>query len=129
MIVGFNVVPDENARTLAEARKIPLREYNVIYMLTDDIRAALEGKLKPRQEVVHLGRAVVRETFKVSRVGTIAGCYVTQGTIKRSAKVRLIRDGAVIYPPRPFRRQLLRLHRLSCQHSCRASCRSSSPSS
>jgi translation initiation factor IF-2 len=99
MIVGFNVVPDDRAKALAEERGISIREYNVIYMLTDDIRAALEGKLKPRQEVVHLGRAVVRETFKISRVGTIAGCYVTQGTLKRSAKIRLIREGTVIYPP------------------------------
>src|SRR6185436_14620826 len=66
---------------------------------TGDIRSALEGKLKPREEIVHLGRAVVRNTFKISRVGTIAGCYVTQGTIKRSAKVRLIREGVVIFPP------------------------------
>jgi translation initiation factor IF-2 len=71
----------------------------VIYNLTDDIKSALEGKLKPREEVIHLGRAVVRETFKISRVGTIAGCYVTQGAIKRSAKIRLIRDGVVIFPP------------------------------
>src|SRR5207247_5474317 len=56
-------------------------------------------KLKPREEVIHLGRAVVRNTFKISRVGTIAGCYVTQGTIERSAKIRLIREGVVIYPP------------------------------
>ena len=76
-----------------------IREYNIIYNLTNDIRSALEGKLKPREEVVHLGRAVVRETFKISRVGTIAGCYVTQGIIERSAKVRVIRDGVVIYPP------------------------------
>jgi len=99
LILGFNVVPDDRARALAEERGIPIRQYNVIYMLTDDVRAALEGKLKPKQEVVHLGRAVVRDTFKVSRVGTIAGCYVTQGTIKRSGEVRLIRDGVVIYPP------------------------------
>src|SRR5262249_17283432 len=64
-----------------------------------DIRSALEGKLKPHEQVIHLGRAVVRQTFKISRVGTIAGCYVTQGTIERSAKVRLIRNGVVIYPP------------------------------
>src|SRR5262249_56321890 len=70
-----------------------------IYNLHNAIRAAREGKLKPREEVVHLGRAVVRDTFKISRVGTIAGCYVTQGTIERSAKVRLIREGVVIYPP------------------------------
>ena len=76
-----------------------IREYNIIYNLTNDIRAALEGKLKPREEVVHLGRAIVRETFKISRTGTIAGCYVTQGSIKRNAKVRVIRDGVVIFPP------------------------------
>lgn len=99
MIIGFNAVPDERARALAEERGIPIRQYDIIYNLTDDIKAALEGKLKPREEVVHLGRAVVRETFKISRVGTIAGCYVTQGVIRRAAKVRLIRDGVVIYPP------------------------------
>jgi translation initiation factor IF-2 len=99
IIVGFNVVPDDRALALAEERGVQLRQYNIIYQLTDDIRAALEGKLKPREEVVHLGRAVVRETFKISRVGTIAGCYVTQGVIERSAKVRVIRGGVVVYPP------------------------------
>ncbi len=99
IIVGFNVVPDDRALALAEERGVPIRQYDVIYKLTDDIRAALEGKLKPREEIVHLGRAVVRETFKISRVGTIAGCYVTQGIIERSAKVRVIRGGVVIYPP------------------------------
>jgi len=99
MIVGFNVVPDDRALALAEETGVQIREYDIIYNLTNDIRAALEGKLKPREEVVHLGRAVVRDTFKISRVGTIAGCYVTQGTIKRNAKVRVIREGIVIYPP------------------------------
>ncbi len=99
IIVGFNVVPDDRALALAEEKGIKIREYDIIYNLTNDIRAALEGKLKPREEVVHLGRAVVRETFKISRVGTIAGCYVTQGTIKRNSKVRLIREGMVIFPP------------------------------
>jgi translation initiation factor IF-2 len=99
IIVGFNVVPDDRAKAAAEEKGIQIRQYNIIYQLTDDIRAALEGKLKPREEVVHLGRAVVRKTFKISRTGTIAGCYVTQGVIERSAKVRLIRDGVVIYPP------------------------------
>src|SRR5579884_2404669 len=99
IIVGFNVVPDDRALALAEERGVPIRQYDVIYQLTDDIRAALEGKLKPREEIVHLGRAVVRETFKISRVGTIAGCYVTQGVIERSAKVRVIRGGVVVYPP------------------------------
>jgi len=99
LVVGFNVVPDDAAHALAEERGIQVREYNIIYQLADDIRAALEGKLKPREEVVHLGRAVVRSTFKISRVGTIAGCYVTQGVIERSAKVRVIRSGVVVYPP------------------------------
>src|SRR5712691_5531445 len=99
MIVGFNAVPDDRARALAEEKDVEIREYNIIYNLTNDIRAALEGKLKPREEVVHLGRAIVRETFKISRVGTIGGCYVTQGNIKRNAKVRVIREGVVIYPP------------------------------
>lgn len=99
MIVGFNVVPDDRARQLAEEKGVQIRQYDIIYNLTEDIRAALEGKLKPREDVIHLGRAVVRKTFKISRVGQVAGCMVTQGTIERSAKVRVIRDGVVIYPP------------------------------
>lgn len=99
MVVGFNAVPDERAMALAEERGVQIHEYDIIYNLTNDIRAALEGKLKPHEQVVHLGRAVVRETFKISRTGTIAGCYVTQGTIERSAKVRLIRQGIVVFPP------------------------------
>lgn len=99
LLVGFNVVPDDAAKALADERSLQIREYKIIYELTNDIRSALEGKLKPREEVVHLGRAVVRQTFKIGRVGTIAGCYVTQGSIERSGKVRLIRNGVVIYPP------------------------------
>ncbi len=99
LILGFNVVPDDRARAMAEERGIQIRQYNIIYNLTDDVRAALEGKLKPREDIIHLGRAVVRETFKISRVGTIAGCHVTQGVLERSAKVRVIRSGVVIYPP------------------------------
>jgi translation initiation factor IF-2 len=99
MVIGFNVVPDDAALKLAEERDIPIREYNIIYKLTEDIKAALEGKLKPEERVIHLGRAVVRQTFKISKVGTAAGCYVTQGGIERSAKIRVIRDGAVIFPP------------------------------
>src|SRR5262249_22710627 len=99
MVVGFNVVPDDQALRLAEERGVPIREYNIIYKLTEDIKAALEGKLKPREEVIHLGRAIVREVFKISQVGTVAGCHVTQGTIERAAKVRIIREGAVVFPP------------------------------
>ena len=99
IVVGFNVVPDDKAMHLAETRGISIQEYNIIYKLTDDIRAALEGKLKPREEVIHLGRALIREVYKISKVGTVAGSYVTQGTIERSAKIRVIREGAVIFPP------------------------------
>jgi translation initiation factor IF-2 len=99
LILGFNAAPDDRARALAEERGIKIHQYNIIYNLTDDVRSALEGKLKPREEVIHLGRAMVREIFKISRVGTIAGCYVTQGTIERNAKVRVIRNGLVVYPP------------------------------
>jgi translation initiation factor IF-2 len=98
IIVGFNVVPDDAALRMAEDRDIPIREFNIIYKLTESIKSALEGKLKPEERVIHLGRAVVRQTFKISKVGTAAGCYITQGNIERSAKIRVIRDGAVIYP-------------------------------
>jgi translation initiation factor IF-2 len=99
LVIGFNVTADDDALKAAEARGISLREYQIIYNLVDDVKAALEGRLKPVEEVVHLGRAVVRDTFKVSKVGTIAGCYVTSGVIERNARVRVIREGTVIFPP------------------------------
>ncbi|MBX3400597.1 MAG: translation initiation factor IF-2 [Gemmataceae bacterium] len=99
LVIGFNVTADDAALDLAKRRGISLREYDIIYKLTDDVKAALEGKLKPIEEVVHLGRAVIRDTFKISKVGTIAGCYVTSGVIERSARVRIIRQGVVVYPP------------------------------
>jgi len=99
IIIGFNVTADDEALRLSQERGISLREYDIIYKLTDDVKAALEGRLKPIEEVVHLGRAVVRDAFKISKVGTIAGCYVTSGVLERSARVRVIREGTVIYPP------------------------------
>ncbi|HET6576010.1 MAG TPA: translation initiation factor IF-2, partial [Fimbriiglobus sp.] len=98
LIIGFNVTSDDAALKLAEQYGVNVREYQIIYNLVDDVKAALEGRLKPIEEVVHLGRAIIRETFKISKVGTIAGCYVTTGTIERSARVRVIREGAVLYP-------------------------------
>ncbi len=98
LVIGFNVTADDAALKLAENRGISLREYDIIYKLTDDIKSALEGKLKPIEEVVHLGRAVIRDTFKITKVGTIAGCFVTSGTIERNARVRVIREGVVIFP-------------------------------
>jgi translation initiation factor IF-2 len=98
MVIGFNVTADDAALKLAENRGVSIREFDIIYKLTDAVKSALEGKLKPVEEIVHLGRAIIRETFKISKVGTIAGCYVTSGTIERSARVRVIRNGVVIFP-------------------------------
>jgi translation initiation factor IF-2 len=97
IVIGFRVAPEDRAQSLAEDKKIEIRRYDIIYQVTDDIKKAVEGMLVPEVKEVHLGRAVVRQTFKISKVGTVAGCFVTQGTIERSAKVRLIREGREIY--------------------------------
>ena len=98
IVIGFNVTTDDAALKLAENRNVSIREFDIIYKLTDAVKSALEGKLKPIEEVVHLGRAIIRNTFKISKTGTIAGCYVTSGVIERSARVRVIRNGVVIFP-------------------------------
>ncbi|HLH29374.1 MAG TPA: translation initiation factor IF-2 [Acidimicrobiales bacterium] len=97
IVIGFRVAPEERALSLAEEKKIEIRRYDIIYQVTDDIKKAVEGMLIPEVKEVHLGRAVVRQVFKISKVGTVAGCFVTQGTIERAAKVRLIREGREIY--------------------------------
>ena len=96
VIIGFNVIPDEAARSLAEEQQIEIRRYDIIYKLTDDIKAMLEGKLKPEERIVELGRAVVKQVFPISRVGTVAGCYVTQGTVERGCRIRVNRDARTI---------------------------------
>jgi translation initiation factor IF-2 len=96
VIVGFNVIPDEAARALADDRHVEIRKYDIIYKVTDDIRALLEGKLKPEERVVDLGRAVVKQVFSISRIGTIAGCQVLQGTIERNCRIRVYRDNKSI---------------------------------
>jgi translation initiation factor IF-2 len=97
MIVGFNVRPNAEARALAERENVEIRPYRVIYQLTEDIEQALVGMLRPVQEEVTLGEAEVRALFKVSRLGTIAGCMVTSGLVRRGAQVRVVRDGTVIH--------------------------------
>ena len=97
IVIGFRVAPEDRAITLAEEKKIDVRRYDIIYQVTDEIKKAVEGMLVPELKEVHLGRAVVRQVFKISKVGTVAGCFVTQGTIERSAKARLIREGREIY--------------------------------
>jgi translation initiation factor IF-2 len=97
VIIGFRVRPDANARNLAEREGVDIHVYDVIYEAVDQIRAALEGMLAPERREKILGSAEVRETFRIQKVGTIAGCYVTEGVVERKAKGRLIRDGIVVY--------------------------------
>ncbi len=97
IIVGFNVRPDNNARDMAEREKIDIRLYRVIYQAIEDVEAAMKGMLAPKFKEVLLGHASVRQTFKVSGVGTIAGSYVTDGKIARNAQIRLLRDNIVIH--------------------------------
>jgi translation initiation factor IF-2 len=97
IIVGFRVAPDDRAMSMAEDKQIDIRRYDIIYQVTDEVKKAIEGMLVPEIKETHTGRAVVRQTFKISRVGTVAGCVVTSGTIDRAAKVRLIREGREIY--------------------------------
>ncbi|MFZ5898048.1 MAG: translation initiation factor IF-2 [Bacillota bacterium] len=97
IIIGFNVRPDVNARRAAEREKVEIRLYQVIYDAINDVRAALSGLLEPEYREVVLGHAEIRKVFHASKLGNIAGCYVTEGKITRDAGVRLIRDGVVIY--------------------------------
>lgn len=97
IIIAFNVRADANAKNAAQASQIQIRAYNVIYEAIEDIQAALKGMLAPKFEENVIGRATVRNTFKISGVGTIAGCYVTDGKIEKSAQVRLYRNDVVVY--------------------------------
>jgi len=96
IIIGFNVVADEYAGKAAEARGVDIRLYKVIYRITEDLKKSMVGLLEPEEQEKALGRVVVRATFKVSRLGTVAGCYVTSGVVTKNAKARLIRDNVVI---------------------------------
>jgi translation initiation factor IF-2 len=96
IIIGFNVVPEERARVLADQKGVQIRRYDIIYQVTHDLKAALEGMLKPEKRDVDLGRALVQRTFTISRVGTIAGCRVLSGTVERNARSRVIRDSRII---------------------------------
>lgn len=97
IIIGFNVRPTSAVKQIADEQGIEIRLYSIIYRVQEDIEAALKGMLEPTFEEIVTGQAEVRETFKVSKVGTIAGCYVTDGVVKRDALVRVLRDGIVIY--------------------------------
>ncbi|QDT52545.1 Translation initiation factor IF-2 [Caulifigura coniformis] len=96
IIIAFHVVPEDRAQSLAEQEEVEIRRYNIIYNVTDDIRGALEGLLKPERVEVATGRALVLRTFPISRLGTIAGCRVLNGTIERSNRVHVIRDQKIL---------------------------------
>jgi translation initiation factor IF-2 len=97
IVLGFHVRPDSNARAAAEREQVDVRTYRIIYEAVEDVRNALEGLLKPEERETVLGEAEVLQLFKVSKVGTIAGCAVRSGTIQRTAKARIIRDGTTVY--------------------------------
>lgn len=97
IIVGFNVRPERNASAMAEKERVEIRFHTVIYELIDELKRAMTGLLEPTFREVHSGTAEVRDTFKVPKVGVVAGCYVTDGTIPRNAGVRLLRDNVVVY--------------------------------
>ncbi|MFC1676042.1 translation initiation factor IF-2 [Planctomycetota bacterium] len=96
IIIGFNVISDEHVAKIAESKGVDIRFYNIIYRITEDLRDSMTGLLEPEEKEKELGRATIRTIFKISRIGTIAGCFVNSGLVKRKAKVRLIRDNIVI---------------------------------
>jgi translation initiation factor IF-2 len=97
VVIGFNVRPERKAAEIAERDEVELRLYTIIYDVAEDMKKAMEGLLEPTIREVRLGAAEVRDTFKISKVGTIAGCYVQDGKVTRSAQIRLLRDNVVIH--------------------------------
>jgi translation initiation factor IF-2 len=97
IIIGFNVRPDARVTEIAEQEGVEIKLYDIIYNVISDVRAAMEGLLEPEYKEVVQGRAEVRELFKVPKIGTIAGCHVTDGKITRSANLKLLRDSIVVF--------------------------------
>jgi translation initiation factor IF-2 len=100
IIIGFNVRPERNAAALAEKESVDIRLHTIIYELTDEIKKAMTGLLDPTFKEVFKGRAEIREVFRISKVGIVAGCYVTEGTLSRGNLLRLTRDNIVIHTGR-----------------------------
>ncbi|MCA9212689.1 MAG: translation initiation factor IF-2 [Planctomycetales bacterium] len=107
VIVGFNVIPDEAARSLADERGVEIRRYDIIYKVTEDLKALLEGRLKPEERIKELGRALVQRVFTISRLGAVAGCRVLAGNVERGSRVRVNREGRGIgdYPIDSLKRE------------------------
>ena len=96
IIIGFNVRPDSNAKRIAEHSGVDIKLYRIIYEAIEDVQKALKGMLAPKFKEVYLGKAEVRQTFKISGVGMVAGCYVVEGKIQRNGKLRIYRDDVMI---------------------------------
>ncbi|MEG2083414.1 MAG: translation initiation factor IF-2, partial [Oscillospiraceae bacterium] len=97
IVIGFNVRPDPSALEQAAISEVDMHMYRVIYDAIDDVKAAMRGMLAPKIREVEKGRAEVREVYKISSVGTVAGCYIQNGTVSRNNLVRIVRDGIIIY--------------------------------
>jgi translation initiation factor IF-2 len=97
VVIGFHVKADAKIKETAKKEQVEIRMYNIIYDVVNDIRAAMEGMLEPLTEEIVMGHALVKQVFKVSKAGNVAGCYVKEGRIVRNAKVRVLREGAVVY--------------------------------
>ena len=97
VVIGFNVRPMSNARTIAEREEVDVRTYSIIYDAIDDLKKAMEGMLSPEMKEEISGTAEIRETFKISKIGTIAGCMVLSGKLFRNSRIRIIREGVVIH--------------------------------
>ncbi len=100
IIIGFNVRPERNAQSTAEQQKVDIRLHSIIYELIDEVQRAMTGLLEPVYKETIVGHAEVRETFRISKVGTVAGCYVSDGAIRRDAQIRVLRDGEVVHTGR-----------------------------
>jgi len=97
IVIGFNVQVENSARSLADSEGISIRLYDIIYRMTEDIEKALKGMLEPEVKEVHIGTATVKAIFKINKVGTIAGCRVTEGELRRNGKIRVLRNGSKVF--------------------------------
>jgi len=97
IVIGFNVQADSAARNLADNEGVSVRLYDIIYRMIEDVEKALKGMLEPELKEVHIGQATVRAIFKINKVGTIAGCRVTEGELRRNGKIRVTRNGAKVF--------------------------------
>jgi translation initiation factor IF-2 len=120
VVIGFHVEPLAEAKQLADKEGVEIRTYQVIYNLLDDLRSALVGLLEPKEEEVLIGRAQVRQVFRISKVGIIAGCYVLEGEVRRDARIRVIRNGKVVFsgPIRSLKRFKEDVRKVEAGYEC-----------